>query len=606
MNLADLHERIGRGSDEELLPAVRLLNREVASAAEARAFLRDLLLMCLEANRYDWAAALLWGRSLFDPRSREVTRIWEAIQNNSCVGILGAASLGKTFGVIVWLLLDWARDPGFTSVKILSATSGHARSNPFTTLGRLYRQSALKLPGIQQTEFIGLSSDDRLAAIVIVAIPVGDDGKARLSGYHPQPRPYPHWAFGTRTRIRAFLDECESIPPGCFEGIDNMASVMTGTEQIKIIAATNPKDPLSKFGQYTMPRGGWGIDLDQDFEWVSKMDWATIRLDALYSANVRTGLNVFEGMQTRRGFEILRHKGGGETLEFYSFGRGAYPPEGAVDSIIPQILVDESLGRFIFKSGSIACAGVDLAMEIDQVKMAIGRYGQAIAFEPFRGEPINFDAPRWCVQIERVFSLAKALSMKQAAQIRAKCEEFEVDGAWLTLDRTGLGTGVTDILRESWNRDVRGINWGEQATGERIVEEEETLPIEECEGVSTEMYVAFRKLLEYGYVAISPVLAGDHLIEEITQRRYRITGRGPSGLARIRLEKKEDFRARIDRSPDAADAVVMLLHGVRFNAKERAKIALQQRVRRQPPPKSDRRFDPKWVNFAQDPTAGNF
>ncbi len=65
-----------------------------------------------------------------------------------------------------------------------------------------------------------------------------------------------------------------------------------------------------------------------------------------------------------------------------------------------------------------------------------------------------------------------------------------------------------------------------------------------------EAHWTLRKLLEDGLIALPD---DDHLREELTQVRWLLT---PSG--HIKIEPKDDLKARIGRSPDRLDAVAMV------------------------------------------------
>src|SRR6202007_2851109 len=136
-------------------------------------------------------------------------------------------------------------------------------------------------PGIQIDKFIGLDSKLLDQGIALVSIPQGDTGKGRLRGFHPKPRELPHPTLGLMTRVRVFADEAEEVPEGIWDGIDNMCANMDANGSVKIVCATNPKDPLSRLADLAEPEQGWtAIDLDVDQEWVSKERYRVVRIDA--------------------------------------------------------------------------------------------------------------------------------------------------------------------------------------------------------------------------------------------------------------------------------------------------------------------------------------
>jgi hypothetical protein len=127
-----------------------------------------------------------------------------------------------------------------------------------------------------------------------------------------------------------------------------------------------------------------------------------------------------------------------------------------------------------------------------------------------------------------------------------------------------------------------GINWGQDATERKILEDDTTTAIEEFEGISCEMYMSLRRWIEFSYLRIAGSLDSNKLFKEMTQRKYEQTGKGPTGLGRVRLQPKKEFKRLYGWSPDRCDAAVMLLHICRMRGPERARMALRNRVTRRP------------------------
>jgi hypothetical protein len=256
----------------------------------------------LSKNAYAEAATLLWGKELFTVEPASVRMIWEELPKNCEVAIMGAGSTGKTYSVGVWLLLDWIRDPEYTCIKVLSVTQEHAKRNVFAQMKNLHRNAIVPLPGIAQERSIQVGSDDK-QGIHLVPIPAGDDGKGRLRGFHPVPRGTIHPQFGSLTRIRVILDEAEEIPQGVWEDVDNILGNKDGVETIKVIAASNPKDVNSKFGQLCEPVGGWdGENMDFSERWSSRLGWRTLHIDGSKCENVIEKKLIYPGLLTWEGY----------------------------------------------------------------------------------------------------------------------------------------------------------------------------------------------------------------------------------------------------------------------------------------------------------------
>jgi hypothetical protein len=562
--------------DDWILSVVRKYHPEVEVIEQARAFIQLLVQQLLDRSRYGAAAELLWGSAKFNPRPQSVKRIWTAINRYHKLILLGASSQGKSYCAIIWCLLDWLRDPEGTSIKVLSTSEGHAKANTWATMTELYRGAIIPLPGILIDKFLGLDSKEMDKGISLISIPMGDTGKGRLRGFHPKPREIPHPTLGAMTRVRALFDEAEEIPDGCWDGADNMLSNMDSSGTIKVICATNPKDPLSHLADLAEPEQGWtSIDLDADQEWVSKERWRVVRIDAARTENVVQRRVIFPGLMSWEGFENLRLKNDGNSPEYYCFGRGFYFRAGGIRSLIPLSLLDSARGNYVFTRTSTNAGSCDLAFEgADSVAFATGRYGLAEGWVPFGStKMVRFPQQIYGCELQQVYELPSLLTLAQTAQLKAECLRLEIPAKWFTLDRTGNATGVFDALRESWDPDVRGVNWGEAATEQKILLEDKEVPKDLYSDLPTELWFALRRWLECKFFLISPHCQTRRLFSELTKREYKLGSKGEAGLARLKIESKREFKlGNRGQSPDFADATAMLLHGCRLNTRERQSL----------------------------------
>jgi len=605
MNISEFRRSI-EGGEEALLAGVKAIRPGTESLEQAQAFVQLCALELLEANRYGAAAELLWGSVVFDPRPTSVKRIWTAINRYHKLILLGAGSMGKSYSTAVWMLLDWVRDPEGTSIKVISTSEGHAKSNVFSTLTHLYRTAIVKLPGLQIDKFIGLDSKLVDQGIALISIPQGDSGKGRLRGFHPRPRSQAHPTLGKHTRVRVFADEAEEVPEGIWDGVDNMLSNMDEFGSVKVICATNPKNPLSQLADHAEPVQGWtSVDLDTTQEWTSKDRWRVVRIDAAqHCENVINRRLIFSGLMSWEGFENLRLKGDGNSQEYFCFGRGMYFRAGTIRSIIPLSLLDQARGNFIFTRTATNCGSSDLAFEGgDSVSFCNGRYGLAEGWLPAGAERmIKFAEPAYCLEIQGIYELPNLLTLAQIEQLKGECRRLEIEGRWFCLDATGNATGVADGLIESWSSEVRRINWGEAATEQTILEQDKEKPVDLYADIVTEMWFCLRRWLECGFVLISPYVQTRRLFSELTKREYSLGSKGEKGLARLKIESKKDFKlGNKGVSPDFADAAVMLLHGCRMNTRERQPMPGLTRIaeKRKPPPQPPSPWAPsKYINIA--------
>lgn len=530
-------------------------------------FVNGLLHWALNSNRYDLGAKMLWGETLFNPKPRCTQMVWDGFSRSASMFLLGAASMSKSYSAGVWLLLDWLRDPEWTTIRVVGPSEEHLKSNLFSHLVTLHQSASIPLPGGIGDLFIGLDRKSRKSSIAGVVIPLGKAGAGKLQGTKRVPRKVRHPVFGPLSRLRIFLDELEKIPSGVWRDVDNLFANLDGLEGFKIVGACNPENISGPVAQRSEPVGGWekGFDLETSEIWKSQRGWDVVRLDAFKCENVLEEKTIYPGLQTKEGLERqIQNAGGVNAPSYYTFARGAFPPAGTTFSVIPASSLNGVTGEFIFLDRPNKLAAVDIALEGSAApKMAIGRFGLAIGFkhpathEDPNGKEEIFSKPQYGLQVDQLFSLPSAETVRMAANIKQQCQNLGVDPNWVLLDRTGNGTGVHDLLKTTWSPEVRGVNYSEAATERKIFEEDTQNCLEEFDRVVSELWFALQRWVEFKLVRISPVVDTEKLMPQLTARLYM-----PGKVRRV--ESKRDYKARGNESPDEADAITLLLHCARL------------------------------------------
>lgn len=464
----------------------------------------------------------------------------------------------NSYTAAVWLLLDWVRDPEWTCIKVLSVTEEHAKRNVFAHIKNLHRTSRVTLPGDQKDKSIQVGKDDK-QGIHLLTIPMGDDGKGRLRGFHPVPRPTPHHQFGKLSRVRAILDEAEEIPEGVWEDVDNILVTKDGVEHVKVFAATNPKDRNSKFGQRCEPMDGWqSVNIETSERWLSRLGWTVVRLDGAKCENVVQRKIVFAGLLTWDGYG--RYLALGDTTpSYFTMARGWFPTQGLHANVVPVDFITNCEGSFIFAGETTFCASVDFAASGgDTAPMTIGRWGRVVGWKTKQGKEIRFERPRNGLQVEQQFNLKKGNTLDMAEEVISVSKNLRIPPLWLIVDRTGNGEGIQDALRKNYGPEVVGVHYGEKATELRVLDDDDRKPSELYDGVVTELWFAARRWMEFQYVLFGPALKMTDLTHQLTTRRYK-----QSKGEKVRVESKDEYKARGNRSPDEADSFTLLIHLVR-------------------------------------------
>lgn len=538
----------------------------VDTQQEAEIGIMGLYHSLLNAGDWTGAALLRWGKTLFNPDPRSVQLIWTALcdPTKSKLLIMGCGSSGKTYSTSGWVDLNWSRDPEYTTIKIVSTTLGHNKSNIMSKIGIFHTQSLMKFPGEPVAGGIAYPGLDKSASITAVAIPEGESGEGRLTGFHPYPRPKPHPIFGPLSRCVVVIDEADAVPEGLWAGVDNALGNEDFQGSIKVVALTNPRLKQNSFAHRAEPEGGWS-NLDEDAEqWTSKDGWHVISIDAAKSENVLQKKQVFPGLMTYEGYQNYVRKGKNDP-KYWTYARGKYPPDQAATfNVFASAYFDNSIGRLMFEGDVTPVAAFDGAFAEggDDAVLTIGRFGFAIGFTDTDGTFIQFKRGKKMVQVEQQINITKGPTHVMGEAIIKILRSYGVRPEWFVMDKTGNARGLYDHIHYRFGA-IMGIEWGGKATETKILREDTENAAERYKGIAAEMWFAASMWQDHGHVKFSPTMEGFRVLrDEACARQWKFKG------TLQELESKVEFKKhnKDNKSCDRADSYVMLIHPIRIHS----------------------------------------
>jgi hypothetical protein len=122
----------------------------------------------------------------------------------------------------------------------------------------------------------------------------------------------------------------------------------------------------------------------------------------------------------------------------------------------------------------------------------------------------------------------------------------------VVVDDTGLGGGVTDILRDFIKQNgltrvnILPVNFAQKSQDEQF------------DGIVTEMWFNAKRIIEDMEILINDE---GNLFSELTDRKYKFTVKG-----KFKVESKDEYKKRSNgKSPDEADALILNCWGMRNN-----------------------------------------
>lgn len=575
----EVHDKIVIGDDwiGAANLVLKMLGKKpsVTNKPQAVSVCRGLFQFLLDQDMYLHAATLQWGSDVFNAEPESVRRSFEAIHKGNMILVMGGSSLGKTYGIGAWMLLDYLRDPMFTTVKLAAVSEDHLRKNLYAHLKSLYQNCAIPSQyNIEMRDsdlWMGVKEAGYEFGISGIAFKQSQETSGQFKGHKFKPvRKVPHPKFGYFSRLRVLGDEGQNWPGGPFQDFNSLVASMDGPDKIKIAVAFNPENTSCNVVRMSEPEQGWQVeDMETLYDYTSRSGWMVCRLDAAKCENVIQKKVVYPGLQTYTGFLSYLKAGGDSSAAYQCFARGWPPMKGSINIIIPPAWPQSQRGEATFVENPITLASVDLAFTgQDTAQMCVGRWGLASGWRDHMGKTTYFTdrinvaqrKPRHVLQIDQIMPMNKHDdTVKMSEEIMGRAKMLQISPEWVAVDATGYGFGVASHLKKVWG-GIFGIGWAEKATAAKIVAEDVGGADEQCSGVMSEMWWAFRRWLDPACCAIliNPIIPPQPINTQLTSRRYR---NGKAG--KIVVESKEEYKARNQKSPDEADSMIMLTHLVR-------------------------------------------
>ena len=349
---------------------------------------------------------------------------------------------------------------------------------------------------------------------------------SRLTGFHAP-------------RVMVVATEAQGVPDFAYEA---MRACATGDED-KMLFVGNPLTPEGEFFQICRsPR------------------WKGFALSALDHPNLTGGRHI-PGGPTRVWVEEMRSRYGEGSSIYRSRVLGEFP-ESSDEALVLRSWLDRSaaLWKEIMGDGRstdphVATLAAEAKRERRDPTIAIdvARYGPDFSCLAVRTGPLLRELILWnkcdtMETVERAEKELRRLKCHPRLQTGRRITGYYTGAQWETkpprgrilVDEIGLGAGVLDRLKEKgWKAE------GFSGAKRPIISSSGDLYANR----RAEAFWKLRELLEDGQIALPP---DEDLFSELMSLHWLVN---PSG--KIQIEPKDEFKNRIGRSPDRADAVSM-------------------------------------------------
>ena len=458
--------------------------------------------------------------------------------DNQYLSIAGCASSGKSDTMALWGIINYLADPYNTLVIVTSTTLREARRRIWKSITELW-SAVHGLPGKMVPslgQIKGLSKDGGFwesTGIVLVPAEKRKEKEAigKLVGIKQK-------------RLILIADELPELP----ESLVHAAYTNLSTNpQFQMIGLGNPNSHFDAFGVYSKPKLGWGAVTENDTEWETSRG-KCIRFNAEENPNVLSGKKIYPWMPDRQTVEAAKRDYGANSLLYYRMYKGFWCPDGIDSGVYSEadLVRGVASSKAKFDKTPLKVAAIDPSFTNggDRSIVFFGSLGkqdgvQVLQFDSYEAlsEDINDQKTPRSVQIARKF---KDVCIKKGVlPVNAAC------------DATGAGGPFHDIVSVEWDDRVLPVNFAGKASERPVSATDKTPGHDRYANRMSEIWYQGQELLR------SQQLRGifTDLAREMVGRKYETSG---SNL-KIKVESKIDYKSRIGKSPDIADAAFILI-----------------------------------------------
>lgn len=423
-----------------------------------------------------------------DPWAAQI-KMAELVRDEAKVALVSANSIGKDW-LVARLALWWTYAVrGF--VIMTSVTDRQARHISMKQVRSAFL-GAPSLPGeLFQME---LRTDDQSGIIAFTS-----DSADRLVGFH-------------HPRLLLCLSEAQGLEPEVFEAAFACA---TGVEN-KILCYGNP----------TRPAGSFHAAATSD-------SWAPLTISAHEHPNIISGREEIPGGPSLAWIQSMREEYG-ETSSIYRSRVLSEWPEESVEGLIKRAWLRAAFDRHDARQAPPETYEDCLERNAEPAHVVLGvdvaRYGAdhsvvAIIRGPHVESLVTWHGASTTDSADRVLNVARSLTTRFA---RPR----------IVVDDTGLGGGLTDVLRkEGWNV-IAFIGAAQAPEPKRFL------------NLRAASHWKFRELLENNLISLPRDSA---LEEEALAVEWQLAAKSDG----IQIVGKGVIRQTLGRSPDRLDAVIM-------------------------------------------------
>ena len=452
-----------------------------------------------------------------------------------CTAVWVPNASWKTTCMALYFLCAWYASPANTIIVLTTTSLPGLRKRVWKEILKFHRLANPGFGHINTSDFairFQKGSDESGIFGFATGQDEGDIEKAvnKIIGFHNK------YAY-------AGLDEGQATN---YAIVTACLSVEAGSENFQLIVPGNPDNELDTLGRMSEPVEGYQTITPEMDRWETKKG-VCIHLDGLDSPRVKEGDEYYPGLLRQKDIDSAIQHYGEDSPEFWRTRRGFIAPQGVTKTVLSPSIIKKfnAKEKAIWVSGYTMGAGLDPAFEGgDRCMLRFGKCGQMTSGK------VGIELGK-LVQIKVSATSQQPIEYQILEQVRLLCDQHNppVAPENFATDCTGTGRGLASIFQREWSPAIHLTDFNGRASDDPVSEHDPKPASQEYLYKVTELWYQARTMVQNGIIR---GLDTETAIE-FCQRLYSMRG----NLKMV--ESKADMKKRTHKSPDLADATVVLL-----------------------------------------------
>lgn len=455
-------------------------------------------------------------------------------------GFAGCSSSGKSDAVALYGLMEyWAR-PSETFFLVMSTTKLSARMRIWKSITQLWGQAEMKgIPGklIDSDGYIkGVDQTGKLSrnsGIVLMAAGNSDAEQACKD------------LLGIKNpNVIIAADEFNELGEGILKtAFENM----TSNDRLNFAAMANPDKLTDPFGELCEPLHGWKSITEENESWNTKYG-RCIRFNAEKSPRiVQPDGHRFHWQPDQEYCDrIAASRGGTKSRGYYRFVKAFWCPDGSANSIYSEVefmngcSLDMTEPRWDGEPAILSSIDPSFSRGGDRSQSSIAKLGTV------EGRS-HLHICHYQTITDDIQDKSTPLTHQVVRGWRNMSSDWGVKPTRAIMDNTGAGIPFGHVVDLEWSPAIQKVNFQGKASDRTIV-----FRGEDCKyyNKNSELWIQPKEFIRSNQISgISKELMAELVEREYHEREGRT----------VRVESKEDAKKRLHRSPDLADAFLLLV-----------------------------------------------